>query len=144
MIFFLYLWHMPYFLYAVTPLIGHEIYHGPEAIPTGAELGFCQRSLCSLLGLVHLIFIPQGAEFNPTSLRVAGGIIGGCVSSVLHSLLGGFGAFLVIIVLMVITVLLWKRWSISKPVTIASERASHEMERVSEKLSPVSRRLHGL
>lgn len=114
-------------------LLGMKYIMVRKPFPLGRNWAFASVLYALFLGLVHLIFIPQGAEFNPTSLRVAGGIIGGCVSSVLHSLLGGFGAFLVIIVFMVITVLLWKRWSISKPVTIASERASHEMERVSEK-----------
>lgn len=114
-------------------LLGMKYIMVRKLCPVGRNWAFASILYALFLGLVHLIFIPQGAEFNPTSLSVAGGIIGGCVSSLLHSLLGGFGAFLVIIGLMVITILLWKRWSISKPVTLASEKASKKVERVSEK-----------
>lgn len=44
-----------------------------------------------LLGLIHLLVIPEGTEFLPSSLSVGGGIIGAVVSSVLQQFLGFLG-----------------------------------------------------
>ena len=85
------------------------------------------------LGLVHLVFIPQGTEFMPPLLRVGGGMIGAAVSSGLRSLLGEFGAILSVIALVAVTLLIWKKWSISKPVAIVSDKATEEVSRVSDK-----------
>lgn len=86
-----------------------------------------------LLTCIHLLFIPDGTEFMPASLRVGGGVIGAVFSSVLRELLGQFGAVLVLLIAVVVTGIVWKKWSISKPVTIVSHKASEEMSRMSDK-----------
>ena len=85
------------------------------------------------LGLIHLLFIPQGAEFMPAMLRVGGGAAGAAVASLLRSFLGEFGAVLVVVALGIVTLLVWKKWSISRPVAIVSDKASEEVSRVSDK-----------
>ncbi|MED9921356.1 MAG: DNA translocase FtsK 4TM domain-containing protein, partial [Megasphaera sp.] len=61
-----------------------------------------------LLGLIHLLVIPEGTAFLPSSLSVGGGIIGAIVSSVLQQFLGFFGAFLAIVGAAIVTFLIWK------------------------------------
>lgn len=85
------------------------------------------------LGLIHLLFIPQGAEFMPAMLRVGGGAAGAVVASLLRSFLGEFGAVLVVVALGIVTLLVWKKWSISRPVALVSDKASEEVSRVSDK-----------
>lgn len=86
-----------------------------------------------LMTLIHLVFIPDGTEFMPASLRMGGGVIGAIVCSVLRELLGQFGAVLVLIIAGVVTAIIWKKWSISKPVTIVSHKASEEVSKMSGK-----------
>lgn len=86
-----------------------------------------------LLGLIHLLVIPEGTKFLPTSLSVGGGIIGAVVSSVLQQFLGFFGAVMAIMGLAIVTFLIWKNWSISQPVAVVADKAGQEAARVSGK-----------
>ena len=86
-----------------------------------------------LLGLIHLLVIPEGTEFLPSSLSVGGGIIGAVVSSVLQQFLGFFGAFMAIVGAAIVTFLIWKNWSISQPVAVVADKAGQEAARVSGK-----------
>ena len=94
-------------------------------------VGFWIYSL--FLTWIHVVFIPEGTEFMPASLRVGGGVIGAVLSSALRELLGQFGAVLVLIIACVVTAIIWKKWSISKPVTIVSHKASEEVSKMSDK-----------
>ena len=86
-----------------------------------------------LLGLIHLLVIPEGTAFLPSSLSVGGGIIGAIVSSVLQQFLGFFGAFLAIVGAAIVTFLIWKNWSISQPVAVVADKAGQAAARVSGK-----------
>lgn len=85
------------------------------------------------LTLIHLVIVPDGAEFMPASLRVGGGIAGAVLASALRGLLGQIGAVLFIVVAAVVTALLWKKWSIAEPVAIVSNKATEEVSRMSDK-----------
>ena len=85
------------------------------------------------LTLIHLVIVPDGAEFMPASLRVGGGIAGAVLASALRGLLGQIGAVLFIVVAAVITALLWKKWSIAEPVAIVSNKATEEVSKMSDK-----------
>lgn len=86
-----------------------------------------------LLGLVHLLVIPEGTEFLPHSLSVGGGIVGAVMASVLRRFLGFFGAVMVITGACIVTFLVWKNWSISKPVAVVADKAGQEAAKVSGK-----------
>lgn len=85
------------------------------------------------LTLIHLVIVPDGAEFMPASLRVGGGIAGAVLASALRGLLGQIGAVLFIVVAAVVTALLWKKWSIAGPVAIVSNKATEEVSKMSDK-----------
>lgn len=85
------------------------------------------------LGFIHIIFIPEGLEFMPASLRIGGGVIGGVISTVLRSFFGQFGAVLILLIAVVVTALAYKKWSISQPVAIVSDKATEEVSRMSDK-----------
>lgn len=85
------------------------------------------------LTLIHLLLVPDGAEFMPASLRVGGGIAGAILASVLRGMLGQVGAILFIVVASVVTTLLWKKWSIAEPVAIVSNKATEEVSKMSDK-----------
>ncbi len=84
-----------------------------------------------LLSIVHLFSIPDGAEFVPVSLRAGGGVPGAVIASVTREFFGQFGAVLVLFIALAATILAWKKWSISKPVTMVSDKASEEVSRMS-------------
>lgn len=86
-----------------------------------------------LLGLVHLLVIPEGTEFLPHSLSVGGGIVGAVMASVLRRFLGFFGAVMAITGACIVTFLVWKNWSISKPVAVVADKAGQEATKVSGK-----------
>lgn len=86
-----------------------------------------------LLGLVHLMVIPEGTEFLPHSLSVGGGIVGAVMASVLRRFLGFFGAVMAITGACIVTFLVWKNWSISKPVAVVADKAGQEAAKVSGK-----------
>lgn len=86
-----------------------------------------------LLGLVHLLVIPEGTEFLPHSLSVGGGIVGAVMASVLRRFLGFFGAVMAITSACIVTFLVWKNWSISKPVAVVADKAGQEAAKVSGK-----------
>ena len=86
-----------------------------------------------LLGLVHLLVIPEGTEFLPHSLSVGGGIVGAVLASVLRRFLGFFGAVMAITGACIVTFLVWKNWSISKPVAVVADKAGQEAAKVSGK-----------
>lgn len=85
------------------------------------------------LTLIHLLLVPDGAEFMPASLRVGGGIAGAILASVLRGMLGQVGAILFVVVASVVTTLLWKKWSIAEPVAIVSNKATEEVSKMSDK-----------
>lgn len=85
------------------------------------------------LTLIHLVIVPDGAEFMPASLRVGGGIAGAVLASALRGLLGQIGTVLFIVVAAVVTALLWKKWSIAEPVAIVSNKATEEVSKMSDK-----------
>ena len=85
------------------------------------------------LTLIHLLLVPDGAEFMPASLRVGGGIAGAILASVMRGMLGQVGAILFIVVASVVTTLLWKKWSIAEPVAIVSNKATEEVSKMSDK-----------
>ncbi|MGN0956880.1 DNA translocase FtsK 4TM domain-containing protein [Megasphaera sp.] len=85
------------------------------------------------LGLVHLLVIPEGTEFLPHSLSVGGGIVGAVMASVLRRFLGFFGAVMAITGACIVTFLVWKNWSISKPVAVVADKAGQEAAKVSGK-----------
>ena len=86
-----------------------------------------------LLGLVHLLVIPEGTEFLPHSLSVGGGVVGAVMASVLRRFLGFFGAVMAITGACIVTFLVWKNWSISKPVAVVADKAGQEAAKVSGK-----------
>lgn len=86
-----------------------------------------------LLGLVHLLVIPEGTEFLPHSLSVGGGIVGAVMALVLRRFLGFFGAVMAITGVCIVTFLVWKNWSISKPVAVVADKAGQEAAKVSGK-----------
>lgn len=86
-----------------------------------------------LLGLVHLLVILEGTEFLPHSLSVGGGIVGAVMASVLRRFLGFFGAVMAITGACIVTFLVWKNWSISKPVAVVADKAGQEAAKVSGK-----------
>lgn len=86
-----------------------------------------------LLGLVHLLVIPEGTEFLPHSLSVGGGIVGAVMASVLRRFLGFFGAVMAITGACIVTFLVWKNWSISKPVAVVADKAGQKAAKVSGK-----------
>ena len=86
-----------------------------------------------LLGLVHLLVIPEGTEFLPHSLSVGGGIVGAVMASVLRRFLGFFGAVMAITGACIVTFLVWKNWSISKPVAVVADKAGQAAAKVSGK-----------
>ena len=85
------------------------------------------------LTLIHLVIVPDGAEFMPASLRVGGGIAGAVLAAALRGLLGQIGSILFIVVAAVVTALLWKKWSIAEPVAIVSNKATAEVSKMSDK-----------
>lgn len=85
------------------------------------------------LTLIHLVIVPDGAEFMPASLRVGGGIAGAVLASALRGLLGQIGSILFIVIAAVVTALLWKKWSIAEPVAIVSDKATEEVSKMSDK-----------
>lgn len=85
------------------------------------------------LTLIHLVIVPDGAEFLPASLRVGGGIAGAVLASALRGLLGQIGSILFIVIAAVVTALLWKKWSIAEPVAIVSNKATEEVSKMSDK-----------
>lgn len=85
------------------------------------------------LTLIHLVIVPDGAEFMPASLRVGGGIAGAVLAAALRGLLGQIGSILFIVVAAVVTALLWKKWSIAEPVAIVSNKATEEVSKMSDK-----------
>lgn len=86
-----------------------------------------------LLGLVHLLVIPEGTEFLPHSLSVGGGIVGAVMALVLRRFLGFFGAVMAITGACIVTFLVWKNWSISKSVAVVADKAGQEAAKVSGK-----------
>ena len=85
------------------------------------------------LSFIHILLVPQGSEFMPPLLVDGGGIIGAVAASLLRQFLGSIGAILGIVIALIVTVLLWQQWSISRPVAIVSDKASEEVGKISDK-----------
>ena len=86
-----------------------------------------------LLSLWHVIFTNPGEEFVPPALRAGGGLFGAVPAAFLRSWFGGFGAVLALIVVLIGTVMIWKKVSLSKPVAFAQEVTAEGVSHVSEK-----------
>ncbi|MFC2429778.1 MAG: DNA translocase FtsK 4TM domain-containing protein, partial [Anaeroglobus sp.] len=86
-----------------------------------------------LLSLWHVIFTNPGEEFVPPALRAGGGLFGAVPAAFLRSWFGGFGAVLALIVVLIGTVMIWKKVSLSKPVALAQEMTAEGVSHVSEK-----------
>ncbi|WP_036243040.1 DNA translocase FtsK 4TM domain-containing protein [Megasphaera vaginalis (ex Srinivasan et al. 2021)] len=86
-----------------------------------------------LLAFYHLCLSTEGTEFASDVLRFGGGLVGAVVVSLLRTFLGSFAAGLALLILLFITIMIWKKFSISRPVAIASDRAAEEVVKVSEK-----------
>lgn len=86
-----------------------------------------------LLSLWHVIFTNPGEEFVPLALRAGGGLFGAIPTAFLRSWFGGFGAVLALIVVLIGTVMIWKKVSLSKPVAFAQEVTAEGVSHVSEK-----------
>lgn len=90
------------------------------------------------LTLMHAVAIPSGAEFMPPSLRIGGGLAGAALASILRQLLGQTGTILFLVVAAVATALLWKKWSIAKPVAMATEEVSKMSDKAVEGIQDAS------
>lgn len=83
------------------------------------------------LALIHLFFVPEGAEFRPILLRASGGILGGLVVFILRQFLGQAGAAIALVIAMVVTLMIWKKWSLSKGLNIVSDKAAEGIQEAS-------------
>lgn len=106
-----------------------------QACPVSGAWGLGAWIYVLALGLLHLVMIPEGAEFLPRSLSLGGGIIGALIASLLHQLLGYFGAVLAILAGALIPLLVWKNWSLAGPVSAMTDKAGEEAAKVSAKVS---------
>ncbi|MCI1824073.1 MAG: DNA translocase FtsK, partial [Megasphaera sp.] len=64
----------------------------------------------------------------------SGGAIGGLVAVLLRQFFGQAGGFLVLTIGMIVTVMAWKKWSISKSVTTVSVKATEEIQVASQSI----------
>lgn len=104
-----------------------------RACPVSGAWGVGAWIYVLALGLLHLVAIPEGAEFLPRSLSLGGGIIGALLATLLHQLFGYFGAVLVTFAAALIPLLVWKNWSLARPVARMADKAGQEAAKVSDK-----------
>ena len=95
-----------------------------QAVPVGMDWGAGCVLFILFLGLVHILFVPEHLEFMPLMTQAGGGVLGGIVAVALRHFLGQTGAVLAIVLMMIVIVMIWKQLSISKSVTIVSDKAA--------------------
>lgn len=104
-----------------------------KAWPFGWQSAVCIWLYVLALTLVHVLQVVPGYEFTPGALQSSGGLIGAVTTSILRQFIGQIGAILILIALLLVTLLLWQQWSISKPVAMVSDKASAEVGKISDK-----------
>ncbi|MCH4179079.1 MAG: DNA translocase FtsK [Megasphaera sp.] len=104
-----------------------------KAVPVGKTWLLGAWVYAMFLSFIHILVIPSGAEFMPASLRIGGGVIGGMISAVLRNFFGQFGAVFILVISAVVTALAYKKWSISQPVALVSDKATEEVSKMSDK-----------
>ena len=105
-----------------------------KAIPVTGNWALGTLLFIMFLGMIHLFFVPEGAEFMPAVMSISGGAIGGLVAVLLRQFFGQAGGFLVLAIGMIVTVMAWKKWSISNSVTTVSVKATEEIQVASQSI----------
>ncbi|MCI1821679.1 MAG: DNA translocase FtsK [Megasphaera sp.] len=105
-----------------------------KAVPVTGNWALGTILFIMFLGMIHLFFVPEGAEFMPAVMSISGGAIGGLVAVLLRQFFGQAGGFLVLTIGMIVTVMAWKKWSISKSVTTVSVKATEEIQVASQSI----------
>jgi S-DNA-T family DNA segregation ATPase FtsK/SpoIIIE len=105
-----------------------------KAVPVTGNWALGTLLFIMFLGMIHLFFVPEGAEFMPAVMSISGGAIGGLVAVLLRQFFGQAGGFLVLTIGMIVTVMAWKKWSISKSVTTVSVKATEEIQVASQSI----------
>ncbi|MCI1822737.1 MAG: DNA translocase FtsK 4TM domain-containing protein, partial [Megasphaera sp.] len=82
-----------------------------KAVPVTGNWALGTLLFIMFLGMIHLFFVPEGAEFMPAVMSISGGAIGGLVAVLLRQFFGQAGGFLVLTIGMIVTVMAWKKWS---------------------------------
>ena len=77
--------------------------------------------LC-LLGFLHHIFIPLGYETEPSFLPNGGGLIGGLLTAVLHSLAGSTGSVILLVAGMLVSLVLTGKLSLAALTAKAGDK----------------------
>lgn len=103
-----------------------------QAVPVGVDWGAGCVLFILFLGLVHILFVPEHLEFMPLMTQAGGGVLGGIVAVALRHFLGQTGAVLAIVLMMIVIVMIWKQLSISKSVTIVSDKAAEGIHEASQ------------
>lgn len=101
--------------------------------PLTRSWGICMWIYLLVQSLIHLVFIPQEITFLPTSIRIGGGIFGAAIAAGLRSLFGEICAIIMIVIVFIGTLVLWKRWSLARPLQKASHQASIKFTHISDK-----------
>lgn len=104
-----------------------------KAWPFRWQSALCIWLYVLALTLLHVLQVVPGYEFTPGALQSSGGLVGAVTTSILRQFIGQIGAILILIGLLIVTLLLWQQWSISKPVAIVSDKASAEVGKISDK-----------
>jgi DNA segregation ATPase FtsK/SpoIIIE, S-DNA-T family len=105
-----------------------------KSVPVTGNWALGALLFIMFLGLIHLFFVPEGAEFMPAVMTISGGAIGGLVAVLLRQFFGQAGGFLVLAIGMIVTIMAWKKWSISKSVTTVSVKATEEIQVASQSI----------
>jgi len=105
-----------------------------KAVPVTGNWALGTLLFIMFLGMIHLFFVPEGAEFMPAVMSISGGAIGGLVAVLLRQFFGQAGGFLVLTIGMIVTVMAWQKWSISKSVTTVSVKATEEIQVASQSI----------
>ena len=85
-----------------------------------------------LLALYHIFFVNAGDELLITSLTENGGLVGGLLSLLLRTLFGVGGAVIFLGAFLLVTILLITKWSLSRGVNKAADKASIGVQAASE------------
>ena len=103
-------------------------------VPVRKSWVMCGIILLLLLALIHAFFVPEGAEFSPILLKASGGLFGGIITFLLRELLGQIGAILALVVFLIVTIMIWKKWSLSKGLNVVSDKATEGIQEASDSL----------